>query len=318
MKKRTVRFTLFLVVISFTLLVPVTGCGTPATTEKLSVLTVQSTPLIKNPPPEDDELLIPVSGDGEWQRIKTFTGTANDTTTQFPISGTGWRICWAIDTLYPEYATFDIFVYRKGVQTTFEQKFSHTGTDNAGTVLIEQGAGTYYMKVIATNLYRWSIAVEDYAVTQPDSPVKITHIYYKGRGLLESIKINEDIVEADEYIEISNVSDMPQSISGWRLKNITRGFPVFTFPSYYPYCYGFNSDATDYTIAPLIPCVLEPYHSIRVYTGEVHYQSGGFCYYFLPGDIWNNIEPDTAVLYSSYNKEVSRRTYIIAPLSETD
>lgn len=307
-----------LIALLFILAFPITSCGAPAPVVKVPVLAFQSNQLAKNPPPEEIDLTIPVYDNDEWERIESFTGTGNDTTAQFSVSANNWRIRWAIDSIYPEYATFDVFVYKQDEPITFRQQFSHNGTENSGTVPVELDAGIYYMKVIATNLYRWSIAVEDRAEPGLESPVQITHIHYKGRGFLESIKENEDIIEADEYIEISNVSSTSQSISGWRLKNITRGFPVFTFPSYYPYCYGFNSNEDNYTIAPLIPCVLEPYHSIRVYTGEVNFESGGFCYHFLPGDIWNNTKPDTAVLYSSYNKEVSRRSYIIAPLTETD
>jgi hypothetical protein len=316
--KDNLTYKFILTAILFIILAPITACSTPAPVVNLPVLSFQSNQLVKNPPPEEIELHIPVTEDAEWKRIETFTGSGNDTTAPFSISSDMWRIHWAIDSIYPEYTAFDVFVYKQDEQITFRKQFSNHGTDSSGTVSIELDAGTYYIKVIATNLYRWSIAVDDHTIPDTESPVQITHINYKGRGLLESIKEEEDIIEADEYIEISNMSSTPQSISGWRLVNITSGFPTFTFPSYYPFSYAFNSEEKEYTIAPLIPCVLEPYHSVRVYTGEVHYESGGFCYYFLPGNIWNNTEPDTAVLYSSYNKEVSRRSYIVAPLSETD
>jgi hypothetical protein len=318
MKRSTCRFVLFAIGLCIITAIPMLSCSEATTTDTQLLVKFDSTPLIKNPPPENDELSIPKNIDSEWISIKTFTGTGNDTTLQFPISGKKWRIRWAIDAVYPEYTTFDVFVYNNNEGEIYKQRFSHDGEDRTGTVVIEQGAGVYYMKIIATNLYRWSIVVENFAEQAPDSPVQITHIHYKGRGLLETIKINETIVEADEYIELTNTSDTPQNISGWRLINITKGFPTFTFPPYYPYYYGFTSEEDDYTIAPIIPCVLEPYHSIRVYTGEIHYESGGFCFYYLPGNIWNNTEPDTAVLYSSHDREASRRSYVIAPLSDTD
>ena len=312
---KNVRFAFVLIAVVFAMLFTTTACSTPEPIENPPLLTFYSNQLVKNPPPEDTELLIPSSNNTGWERITAFTGTGNDTTSLFPISGGTWRICWAIDSIYPDYAVFDVFIYREDEPNTFTYKFSNTGNES-GTVLIELDSGTYYMKVIATNLYRWSIAVEDFTPLEQDFPVQITHINHKGRDFLETIKINEDIIEADEYIEISNVSDTPQSITGWKLKNVTRGYPVFTFPSYYPYCYSFNSDDKEYTIAPLIPCVLEPYQSVRVYTGEVHHESGGFCYYYLPGDIWNNTEPDTAVLYSSHNVEASRRSYFISEMNK--
>jgi hypothetical protein len=320
MRKSTYRFIFLIVGLFIIIAIPMISCSKSASIDNQLLLNinVDSTPFIKNPPPEEDELYIPEITDDEWTSIKTFTGTDNDTTLKFPISGEKWRIRWAIDAIYPEYTTFDVFIYSDNEGEIFKQRFSHTGEGLTGTEVIEQGAGVYYMKVIATNLYRWSIVVDNYATQAPDSPVQITHIYYKGRDLLKTIEINETIVEADEYVEITNMSDTPQSISGWRLKNLTSGFPTFTFPSYYPYYYAFTSEEEDYTIAPIIPCILEPYHSIRVYTGEIHYESGGFCFYYLPGNIWNNTVPDTAVLYSSHNREASRKSYVIAPLSNTD
>lgn len=58
-----------------------------------------------------------------------------------------------------------------------------------------------------------------------------------------------------------------------------------------------------------VPCILYPGQTILVFTDEVHCPSGGFSFNWGLGNIWNNEIPDTAVLYNSQGKEVSRRSY---------
>ena len=117
---------------------------------------------------------------------------------------------------------------------------------------------------------------------QPSPPiivqnVHITYIFYD--GLVPHI-------ESDEYVEITNLGDQPQDLTGCMLRDISDGYPIFTFPSY----------------------ILAPGKSIRVYTNEYHPEWGGFSFEYSQA-IWNNSEPDVAVLYDSQGKEVSRKSY---------
>ena len=57
----------------------------------------------------------------------------------------------------------------------------------------------------------------------PASDVQITYIFYD--GLVPQ-------VESDEYVEITNLGDQAQDLAGWVLKDISEGYPSFTFPSY--------------------------------------------------------------------------------------
>ncbi len=109
------------------------------------------------------------------------------------------------------------------------------------------------------------------------SDVKIIYIFYDGLVFR---------VESDEYVEITNLGDQPQDLAGWALKDISEGYPSFTFPSY----------------------ILAPGKSIRVYTNEYHPEWGGFSFEYGRA-IWNNNEPDVAVLYDKQAKEVSRKSY---------
>jgi len=109
------------------------------------------------------------------------------------------------------------------------------------------------------------------------SNVQITRIYYDGLVYR---------VESDEYVEIRNLGDASQDLQGWVLKDISEGYPSFTFPSY----------------------ILAPGESIRVYTNEYHPEWGGFSFGYGKA-IWNNTDHDWAALYNAQGQEVSRKSY---------
>ncbi|GAI90453.1 unnamed protein product, partial [marine sediment metagenome] len=114
-------------------------------------------------------------------------------------------------------------------------------------------------------------------VTTIGSNVQITKIFYDGLVYR---------VESDEYVEITNLGSEPQDLAGWVLKDISEGYPSFTFPHY----------------------VLAPGAAIRVYTNEIHPEWGGFSFGYGKA-IWNNTDPDTAALYDAQGQEVSRKSY---------
>ncbi len=107
--------------------------------------------------------------------------------------------------------------------------------------------------------------------------VQITMIYYDGKV---------PRVESDEYVEIKNMGSESVDLSGWVLKDISEGYPSFTFPSY----------------------ILQPGKSVRVYTNEIHLEYGGFSFGYGKA-VWNNSDPDTSALYNAEGQEVSRKSY---------
>ena len=107
--------------------------------------------------------------------------------------------------------------------------------------------------------------------------VQITRIFYDGLVFR---------VESDEYVEIKNLGSEPQDLAGWLLKDISEGYPSFTFPHY----------------------ILAPGAAIRVYTNELHPEWGGFSFGYGKA-VWNNKSPDIAALYNTQGQEVSRKSY---------
>ncbi|MFC2068429.1 thermonuclease family protein [Chloroflexota bacterium] len=107
--------------------------------------------------------------------------------------------------------------------------------------------------------------------------IHITRIFYD--GLVPR-------AESDEYVEITNRGNEAVDIRGWVLKDISEGYPAFTFPSF----------------------ILKPANSIRVYTNEVHQEYGSFSFGYEQA-IWNNSDPDTAALFDANGREIFRKSY---------
>jgi hypothetical protein len=293
----------------------VTACGllAPSPSPSAPIPPAQPQTATESQPPKQPLPAVEVADEDEWNTVKTFTGKGNEITPPFYISGTKWRITWTIDAEYLKYAVFDLLIYSESTPDTPTKRISYSGNSATDTAYIYEGGQDYHIKVIAANLRNWTIAIQDCATKTSTAPVQITYINYKGRGVAESLKMGFDIVEANEYVEIKNEGDRREIIAGWVLKNISKESASFTFPAHMPCsCSWFNDyeSCIEHCVPPST-CALDPHQSIRVYTGEVHPESGGFCFYYSPGDIWDNEEPNIAVLYNSGGKEVSRKSYTV-------
>jgi len=164
------------------------------------------------------------------------------------------------------------------------------GTDVHGTIIVTTNGEKYDLQLEKQAPPVTLPATSPTLPSQPEQPtpsptpqptkavnVQITRIFYD--GLVPS-------VESDEYVEITNLGTEPVDLAGWVLKDISEGYPSFTFPSY----------------------GLQPEKSIRVYTNEIHPEYGGFSFGYGKA-IWNNKEPDIAALYNAQGEEVSRKSY---------
>ena len=113
---------------------------------------------------------------------------------------------------------------------------------------------------------------------KPASPdVRIACIFFDGAV---------SRTESDEYVAIVNEGGRAQDITGWRLLDIADGRPQFVFPSR----------------------TLEPGETIRVYTNQMHTDSGGFSFGSRSA-IWSNSDPDEAGLYDADGTLVHRTSY---------
>lgn len=105
--------------------------------------------------------------------------------------------------------------------------------------------------------------------------VVISYVFYDGE-----VYRTED----DEYAVITNTGNAPQNLGGWLL-NAGDPYQDFRFPNY----------------------TLNPGASVRVYTNEVHPETGGFSF-GIGRAIWNN-QGDCGYLYDTGNNEVAEYCY---------
>ncbi len=92
--------------------------------------------------------------------------------------------------------------------------------------------------------------------------------------------------EPDEYVEIANLGNAPQDMTGWMLVSERRGNDrgqIFYFPR------GF---------------ILQPGQHCRIYTNEYHPEYCGLSFNHR-GAVWNNSKPDAALLVDNHGNVVS-------------
>lgn len=107
--------------------------------------------------------------------------------------------------------------------------------------------------------------------------VRITHIQYRGKVAR---------TEADEYVEIACEGSGRIDVSGWQLVSSSRRIQDFVFPE---------------------DTVLHAGQVIRVYTNEIHPESGGFSYGSRRA-VWNN-KGGVGLLRNTAGDEVSTFRY---------
>lgn len=92
--------------------------------------------------------------------------------------------------------------------------------------------------------------------------------------------------ESDEYVAVRNTGGASASLLGWTLLDGADGKPAFDFPDR----------------------VLNAGEMIRVYTNEIHLESGGFSFGWGSA-VWNNSDPDRADLVNPDGAVVSSMSY---------
>jgi hypothetical protein len=228
----------------------------------------------------------------QWYPVGSFSGIANETTPAFHIYGTEWRLSWTLDAVDPETAVLNLSIYTKAEPFAVWQTVSNAdrGTGVVNYLLSDVDKRDYFIKATAKNLRQWALTIEDNATAATTYPIQISSIHYKGTIFPADPAAScctYERIEPDEYVVIKNLSSHSQDITGWTLKNISRPSPTFKFPPY----------------------IISPGEIVRVYTDEYHPETGGFNFNYGYGDVWDNFQPNIAVLYDALGNEVSRKSY---------
>ncbi|MGA9048438.1 MAG: lamin tail domain-containing protein [Dehalococcoidia bacterium] len=121
-------------------------------------------------------------------------------------------------------------------------------------------------------------------------PVQIIEVH--ARGTLSPMSCcNPDLIERDEFVAIRNTTTSPQDIRGWTLKNITRGYPTFTFPNNFP-CVAYNVPPASY---PAVPGGYNTFREITPQTVDHAYTIG----HQGPGPVYSQDQIDWSQCGSS-------------------
>ena len=318
MKDEAIRYLISFTVSLFLTLNLVVACTQPAPSPPSPVPPRAQPPTTtENQTPEEAPPVNEAINEKEWYTIGTFSGKGNDTIPPFHIYGTEWHIVWTIDAEYPENAALDLLIHFHNESGSIWKTVTFTdGGSGDITYPVDPGGNrNFFIKVIVQNLRYWTITLEDNAPAATSSPVLITYIRYKGTVYPSDPEecVCYKRVEPDEYVVIKNLSETYVKMDGWVLKNITKGYPSFTFP---------------------LNFILGPGQIIRVYTDEIYpecetWREFGtkapycenpgklwFSFNWAAGDIWNNEKPDVAVLYDAQGNEISRKSYAVPTKNE--
>ena len=104
------------------------------------------------------EQLVPPLTKGEWNTIKTFTGSASKTTEVFYIPSETWRINWTYTG--GSLAVFGFFVYPEGETVLFVESLSTMGSSQSDVTYIYEGPESFYVKLIVANIDQWTLTVQ--------------------------------------------------------------------------------------------------------------------------------------------------------------
>ena len=253
---------------------------TPDTTENQTATVAETVPPTE--PPHET-----------WYQVDSFDGIVSETTPNFHIYGTEWNLKWNIDADDLNTAVFKLDIFPKAqpfaLWRTISNGGASSGTENYYMSITDKR--DFFIKITSLNVKHWTIEIEDNAIAATAYPVQITYINYRGTYYPPDPPggFCYERVEPDEYVVIKNLSDCAVEMTGWTLKNISRATPYFKFPSGY----------------------ILPGGIIRVYTDEVHPETGGFTFFYGFGDLWRNDNPDIAVLYDAQGNEVSQKSYTL-------
>jgi hypothetical protein len=98
-----------------------------------------------------------------WQQVTTISGSDSQTTSEFMVSGSEWRIRWSYtpDAQFPSLTAFSFFVYPHGETAAYVGHVVEYGSsETSGTLDFHDGPGLHYVEVLAANTQGYTLNVE--------------------------------------------------------------------------------------------------------------------------------------------------------------
>lgn len=98
-----------------------------------------------------------------WQPVTTITGSGTQTTNEFMVNGSEWRIRWSYtpDAEFPDLTAFSFFVYPHSETSAYVgHVIQYKAEITSGTLDLNDGTGLHYITVLATNTRSYTLIVE--------------------------------------------------------------------------------------------------------------------------------------------------------------
>jgi hypothetical protein len=105
---------------------------------------------------------VPVKAEN-WQPVITITGSGSQTTSEFMVNGSEWRVRWSYipDAQAPDLSVFSFFVYPHAETSVYVGHAIQYGSEQtSGTVIPKAGTGLHYIQIVAGNNRGYTINVE--------------------------------------------------------------------------------------------------------------------------------------------------------------
>ena len=103
----------------------------------------------------------PLAQAENWQPVITITGSGEQTSSEFHIKGSEWRIRWSYtpNAQYPSLTVFSFFVYPHGETAAYVDSVV-LPDESSGVLNIHEGPRLYYVRVVAGNTPGYTLVVE--------------------------------------------------------------------------------------------------------------------------------------------------------------
>ena len=98
-----------------------------------------------------------------WQQVTTISGSKSQTSSEFMVNGSEWRIRWSYtpDTQFPDLTAFSFFVYPHAETSAYVGHIIEYGNDEtSGTLNLNVGTGLHYVHIVAANTPGYTLTVE--------------------------------------------------------------------------------------------------------------------------------------------------------------
>lgn len=98
-----------------------------------------------------------------WQQVTTITGSESQTTSEFMVNGSEWRVRWSYvpDAGSPDLSVFSFFVYPHAETSIYVGHVIQYGSEQtSGTLNVNAGTGLHYIEVVAGNNRGYTLIVE--------------------------------------------------------------------------------------------------------------------------------------------------------------